>query len=75
MKASMPASAKAAMVPFGMATTVAPAGDGVAEVLLGVVELVEAKESRYQPACVGKSGECQEDPLVRDERLEASDGQ
>ena len=42
MKASMPASAKAAIVPFGEATTVAPVGDGL--VLLSGGTLTEAKE-------------------------------
>jgi len=73
----MPASARAAIVPFGMATMVALAGDGVAEVSLGGVELiVEAKESGYQPVCVGKKwGMSSEDPLIKDECLETSDGQ
>jgi hypothetical protein len=72
MKASMPASAKAAIVPFGKATTVAPAGDGLEEVLLDEGGLMEAKDISQH---VGTKWKMSEDPLVRDERLKASDGQ
>jgi len=74
MKASMPASAKAAIVPFGMATTVAPAGDGAVEVLSGGT-LMEAKENGLISQHVGTKWKMSDDLLVRDERLKASDRQ
>jgi hypothetical protein len=69
----MPASAKAAIVPFGTATTVAPTGDGVVEVLLSGGTLMEAKESGLVSHMWEQNGKMSDDPLV--ERLKASDGQ
>lgn len=66
MKASMPASAKAAIVPFEMATTVAPTGDGMVGGGLGRADISQN---------VGTKWKMSEDPLVRYECLKASDGQ